>query len=62
MDLSELYQQELKLLKESSKVFSADYPAITEAMNRDIVDPDVKSYLHQDQQQHLNGNCFYEQH
>ena len=45
MDLSELYQQELKLLKESSKVFSADYPAITEAMNRDIVDPDVDMIL-----------------
>ena len=45
MDLSELYQQELKLLKESSKVFSVDYPAITEAMNRDIVDPDVDMIL-----------------
>lgn len=45
MDLAELYRQELKLLKESSKAFSAEYPAITEAMNRDIVDPDVDMIL-----------------
>lgn len=45
MDLAELYLQELKLLKESSKVFSEDYPAITESINRDIIDPDVDMIL-----------------
>jgi type VI secretion system protein ImpG len=45
MDLAELYQQELKLLKESSKVFSEEYPAITESLNRDILDPDVDMIL-----------------
>ncbi|ABM01896.1 hypothetical protein DUF879 [Psychromonas ingrahamii 37] len=45
MDLADLYQQELKLLKESSQVFSKEYPAITESLNRDIVDPDVDMIL-----------------
>jgi type VI secretion system protein ImpG len=45
MDLAELYQQELKLLKESSKVFSEEHPALTESINRDILDPDVDMIL-----------------
>jgi type VI secretion system protein ImpG len=45
MDLTELYQQELKLLKESSKVFSEEHPALTESINRDILDPDVDMIL-----------------
>lgn len=45
MDLAELYQQELKLLKESLKVFSEEHPALTESINRDILDPDVDMIL-----------------
>lgn len=43
--LVELYQQELKLLKESAKVFSESHPALTESLTRDSVDPDVEMIL-----------------
>ena len=43
--LVELYQQELKLLKESAKVFSESHPALTESLTRDSADPDVEMIL-----------------
>lgn len=43
--LVELYQQELKLLKDSAKVFSEAHPALTESLTRDSADPDVEMIL-----------------
>lgn len=43
--LVDLYQQELKLLKESAQVFSEEYPALTESLTRETADPDVEMIL-----------------
>lgn len=44
-NLVDLYQQELKLLKESAQVFSEEYPALTESLTRESSDPDVEMIL-----------------
>jgi len=44
-NLAELYQKELKLLKESAQVFSAEHPAMTESLMRESADPDVEMIL-----------------
>ena len=43
--LVKLYQEELKLLKDSAQVFSEEHPALTESLTRDSVDPDVEMIL-----------------
>jgi type VI secretion system protein ImpG len=43
--LNQLYQQELKLLKESSQIFADEYPGLTESLRRDSADPDVEMIL-----------------
>jgi len=43
--LSELYQQELRLLKESAKVFSDEYPTLTANLVRESADPDIDMIL-----------------
>jgi type VI secretion system protein ImpG len=43
--LVELYQEELKLLKDSAKIFSEEHPALTESLTRDSTDPDIEMIL-----------------
>lgn len=44
-DLTTLYKEELRLLRESAKLFSDEYPALTSNLVRESQDPDVESIL-----------------
>ena len=44
-DIKTLYRDELKLLRESAKTFSNEYPALTASLVRESQDPDVEQIL-----------------